>query len=80
MPEHDQTTAKEHFYESYKHRKNECCHNRLILEDSIKITKIRIMEWKTDEGWSYEWCNCYTTVGLKAEVIAIRSHSTPNLQ
>ena len=43
---------------------------------------MRIMEWKTDEGWSYEWCNYYTTVGYqiiadkKAGVIEIRNQST----
>ena len=40
------------------------------------------MEWKTDEGWSYERCNYYTTVGYqivtdkKAGVIEIRNRST----
>ena len=35
MPDHCQTTAKEHFYEWYKHRNNQCYYNRLILENSI---------------------------------------------
>ena len=35
----------------------------MSLESSVKITKIRIMECKTDEGWPYEWCNYYTTIG-----------------
>ena len=47
MPKHDQTTAKEYFYHWYKHRKKQCC---LILENSIRITKIRIMKWQKDEG------------------------------
>ena len=28
MPKHGQTTAKEHFYEWYKYRNNQCCYNR----------------------------------------------------
>ena len=44
MPNHCQTTAKEHFYEWYKHKNNQCCYNSLILENSIEITKIKIME------------------------------------
>ena len=53
MSQHDPAMAKEH-YDWYKHRNNQCCHNRLILENSIKMTKIRFTEWKTDKGWSYE--------------------------
>ena len=81
MPQHDQTMAKEH-YDWYKHKNNQCCYNRLILENSIKITKVRIIEWKTDEGWLYEWCNYYTTVGYQiitdkeAGVIKIRNQNT----
>ena len=44
MPDHCQTTTKEHFYEWYKHKKNQCCYNSLILENSIEVTKIKIME------------------------------------
>ena len=44
MPEHGQTMANRHFYESYTHRKNQCCYNRLNLENSIKISKTMIME------------------------------------
>ena len=62
MPDHCQTTTKEHFYEWYKHKKNQCCYNSLILENSIEVTKIKIMEWKSGEEWSYEWCSYYTTV------------------
>ena len=62
MPNHCQTTAKEHFYEWYKHKNNQCCYNSLILENSIEITKIKIMKWKSDEEWSYELCNYYTIV------------------
>ena len=36
------------------------------LENSMKITtKIRIIGRKTDEGWSYEWCNYYTIAGYQ---------------
>ena len=44
MPQHGQTMAKEHYYNWYKYRNNQCYYNCLILENSIKITKIRIME------------------------------------
>ena len=44
-----------------KHWNNQYCYNRLILENYIKITKIKIMRWKADKRWSYEWCNDYTT-------------------
>ena len=44
MPQHGQTRAKQHYYDWYKHRNNQCCYNNLNLENSIKITKIRIME------------------------------------
>ena len=46
-----------------------------VLEKGMKITKIRIEGWKTDEGWSYERCNDYTTteyqivIDEKADVI-----------
>ena len=67
MSQHGQTTAKEYCYDLYKHRTNQIClsYNHLILENSMKITKIKIMEWKTDEGWSYKWCNFYTTLGYQ---------------
>ena len=45
-----------------KHWSNQYCYNRLILENSIKITKIKIMRWETDKRWLYEWCNDYTTI------------------
>ena len=44
MPEHGQTTANRHFSESYTHRNNQYCYNRLNLENSIKISKTRIMK------------------------------------
>ena len=31
----------------------------------FKITKIRTIRWKTDERWSYEWWNDYTTIGYQ---------------
>ena len=52
MPQHDQTITKEHY--------NDCNKDR---ENSIKITKIRPMRKKPDEGWSYDWCNDYTFTG-----------------
>ena len=82
MPQHGQTTARECYYDSYKHINNQGGFNRLILEKCIKITIVRIMEWKTDEGWLYEWCNYYTTVGYKiftdekVGVIEIRNRNT----
>ena len=45
MSQHSQTTAREYCYDLYKHRTNQIClsHNHLILENSMKITKIKIM-------------------------------------
>ena len=82
MTQHGQTTAKEHYYDWYNRKNNQCCYNRLIFENSIKIIKIRNKEWKTDEGWSYEWCKYYTIVANqivtneKAGVIEIRNLNT----
>ena len=42
MPQHDETTAKKHHYDWFKHRNKLSWHNRLNLETSMKITKIRI--------------------------------------
>ena len=42
MPQHNQTMAKKHYYDFYEHRNDQYYHNRLILEHSLKITKIRI--------------------------------------
>ena len=44
MPELGQATAKQYYHDWYKHRNNQRCYNYLNLENSIKITKIRIME------------------------------------
>ena len=44
MPELGQATAKQYYHDWYKHRINQRCYNYLNLENSIKITKIRIME------------------------------------
>ena len=82
MPHYGQTVAKEYYYDWCKHINNQCGFNRLILEKSVKITTIRIMEWKTDEGWSYKWCHYYKTVGYqiftdkKAGIIEIRNQNT----
>ena len=82
MPELGQATAKQYYHDWYKHRNKQSCYNYLNLENSIKITKIRIMEWKIDEGWSCDWCVYYITVGYqintdeKAKVIVIRNEST----
>ena len=62
-----------------KHWNNQYCYNRLILENSIKITKIKIMRWEADKAWLYEWCNDYTTIEYqvaideKAGVIEIKT-------
>ena len=48
-----------------KHRNNQHCYNHLILENFIRITKIKIMKWETDtrcSGRLYEWCNDYTSI------------------
>ena len=37
-------------------------YNRLILENSIKITKVKLMRRETDKIWLYEWYNDYTTI------------------
>ena len=53
-----------------------------FLEKDVKTTKIRIVGWKTDEGWSYERYNDYTSTGYrifideKAKVIEIRNQNT----
>ena len=39
MPQQGQTTAKEHCYDWYKHRNNQCRYIRLILENSITTNK-----------------------------------------
>ena len=62
-----------------KHWNNQYCYNRLILENSTKITKIKIMRWQWDKRWLYEWCNDYTTIDYqiiineKAKVIEIKT-------
>ena len=54
MPQQYRATAKEHYCYWFMHRNKLYCHNRLNLENSMKITtKIRIIGRKTDEGWSY---------------------------
>ena len=45
-----------------KHWNYQHCSNCLILENCIKITKIKIMTWETDKMWLYEWCKDYTTI------------------
>ena len=82
LTKHTQTMTKEHYYDWYKHSTNKFCYTHLILENSLKSTKLIILEWKTDEGWSYEWCNYYNTVGyqiltnVKVRVIEIRNKNT----
>ena len=52
-----------------------------FLEKGIKTTKIRIAEWKADEGWFYEKGNDYKTIGYqifidnKADVIEIKNQN-----
>lgn len=52
-----------------------------FLEKGIKTAKIRIAEWKTDEGWSYEKGNDYKTIGYqvfidnKVDVIEIKNQN-----
>ena len=36
-----------------KNWNNQYCYNGLILENSIKTTKIKIMRWETDKRWLY---------------------------
>ena len=78
IPHHDRTTANEDSYDR-KHWNNQYCYNRLILENSIKITKIKIMRWEADKAWLYEWCSDYTTIEYqvaideKAGVIEIKT-------
>ena len=45
-----------------KHWSNQYCYSRFILENYIKITKIKIMRWEADKRWLYEWCNDYRTI------------------
>ena len=45
-----------------RHWSNQYCYSRLILENYIKITKIKIMRWEADKRWLYEWCNDYRTI------------------
>ena len=62
-----------------KHWNNQYCYNRLVLENSIKITKIKIMRWEADKRWLHEWCIDYTTmenqvvIDEKARVIEIKT-------
>ena len=65
MPQHDRTIAKEHYNNWNNDREN-----------SIKITKIRPMRRKKDEGWSYDWCNDYTVTGT--ELLSMKSKSNWN--
>ena len=44
MPQHVQITVKEYYYDWYRHRNNQRCKDHLILENYVKITKIRIIE------------------------------------
>ena len=37
MPRQVKKPAKEHYYDKYNHRNNQCCYNPLILENSIKL-------------------------------------------
>ena len=56
--------------------------SRFLIKVYLIITEIRIMEWKTDKGWSYKWWNCYMTVGYKivtekkTGIIKIRNSTT----
>ena len=45
-----------------KHWSNQYCYSRFILENYIKITKIKIMRWEANKRWLYEWCNDYRTI------------------
>ena len=62
-----------------KNRNNYYCYNSLILETSIKITKLRIMRWGTDKRWLCESCKDYTTIEYqivideKAGVIEVKT-------
>ena len=48
LPQHDRAMQKNIIMIS-NHWNNRYCYNRLILENSIKITRIKIMRWETDE-------------------------------
>ena len=39
MPQHVEIADNEHYLDQYKHRNNQYCCNRLILENSGKLTK-----------------------------------------
>ena len=62
-----------------KNRNNHYRYNRLILETSIKITKMRIMRWGSDNRWLCESGKGYTTIeyqiviGKKSAVIEIKT-------
>ena len=43
IPQHDRTTTKEDRIMIGNHWNNQYCYNCLILENSIRITKIKIM-------------------------------------
>ena len=85
MSPHDQTKPQNYYFDWYMHSNNQYCYNRLIFRKgykNYKNTKIRILESKTDEGWSYERCSDYKTTGYqffideKVEVIEIRNQNT----
>ena len=44
MLRHIEKTAKEHYYDSYNHRNNQCHYNRLILRKLFKTTKKKVMK------------------------------------
>ena len=48
---------KKHYCDWYKYTNNQYCYSQ--------ITKIRIIGWKTDERFSCEWRNDYTTAGYQ---------------
>ena len=62
-----------------KHRNNHYCYNRLILETTFEITKMRIMRLGTDKRWLCESWKDYTTteyqtvIDQKAGVIEIKT-------
>ena len=45
-----------------KNRKNHYCYNHLILETSMKITKMRTMGWGTVKKWLCESCKDYASI------------------
>ena len=51
-----------------KHWNNQYCYNRLILQNYVKITKMKIMRWEAHKRWLCECCNDYRTTEYQVNI------------